>query len=190
MNILRSIEAIFISFVICIMSACTKNASMDIEIIGDSIIDRWDVYADFPSMIIGKHGKGGAGMDFLESFAGKMKGKTVIVLIGTNDNRIWDENYVTAYVEYVGNLSASSVIVVSVLPRAANGDRETINEDIASLNEGLKAWSTQKGWTFVDAYPLFLEDDGHMNMNLYTDGLHLSNLGYDILGDLIKIELK
>ena len=190
MNTRGIVGKILISFAICILSSCAKNDNTDVVLIGDSIIDRWDIQADFPTMIIDKCGKGGARLDYLDSFAGKMKGKTVVVLIGTNDNRNWDESYVDTYMEYADNMLASAVIIVSVLPRAAEGDRVMINEDIANLNEELMSMSIRKGWKYVDAYPQFLGDDGHINDNLYTDGLHLSDFGYGVLGNMIKEALR
>lgn len=160
---------------------CKKEDDITVAFIGDSITERWDLQAAFPCFLTHNYGLSGAGISHVKSLAHKMKGKQVVILIGTNDNHNWDVDYVDTYAEAVINLNALDVTIVSILPRKAKGDRVSINVDIESVNMALKTMAAEYGWKYVDAFPLFLKDDT-INLNCYTDGLHLSAHGYEILG--------
>lgn len=183
-NFLRQV---LITLLTILMNGCQKEDDGVIAFVGDSITERWDLRTYFPNCLTLNYGLNGAGIRYVQSLAGSMQGKKVVVLIGTNDNHNWNEEYIDTYAASVRKLDAKEVIIVSILPRKAKGDRPFINADIEAVNEELKAMSAECGWKFVDVFHLFQEDD-IINWNCYTDGLHLSDYGYEILGhEIIKV---
>lgn len=172
-------------FLAVLLAGCQKEDPETIVFIGDSIIARWDISKEFPVYDIQNKGSSGARLDYIGSLSGRMKGKTVVLLIGTNDSDKWNDAYIEKYGEYVRGLAAREVIVISVLPRLFEGDRPTINDDISVLNNGLMSMSSLNGWKFLDVYPLFIDGE-EIKWNYYSDGLHLSDNGYEILGEQIR----
>lgn len=183
------VRQVLMLLLLVLVIGCKKEDDMVVAFIGDSITERWDLQAAFPSILTQNYGLNGAGISHVKFLAHKMKGKQVVILIGTNDNHNWDVDYVDIYADAVINLNALDVTIVSILPRKAKGDRELINADIESVNTDLKTMAAEYGWKYVDAFPLFLKDDT-INKNCYTDGLHLSAHGYEILGYEIRRVLR
>ncbi len=161
-----------------------EDAALDF--VGDSIIARWDLAESFPSRQVYNFGKSGAGIDYLESMSGRFSGKDVVVMIGTNDNLLYVGEdiipYAGRYILAVEELGAKRVFLYSVLPRCFGTDRDGINADIETFNSIVrKEVSDNPRIVYIDVYSCFIID-GEVNMQLFTDGLHLSSYGYEILG--------
>lgn len=82
----------------------------------------------------------------------------------------------------------TEVVIQSMLPhRGKNATwegREKLqdvpNQRIERLNERLAAIAQVEGATYLNLYPLFVDDTGYLNPALTTDGLHLNEQGYEL----------
>lgn len=153
--------------------------------IGDSIITRWPLDQTFPSQLVYNYGKSGSGITYLEPFAGRFNGEQVVVMMGTNDfPKFYQENidtYVAHYLQTISALTDKTVYLFSVLPRQFKGDPVDVNIIIALFNDRVKKdISDYPNIKYIDVYDDFLDGD-HINYQYYSDGLHLSTYGYEIL---------
>jgi len=169
------------------LAACGDDiADTQPDFIGDSIIARWDIAESFPSRRVHNYGKSGAGIDYIESYAGRFEGREVAVMIGTNDHTLMTESgragYVRRYVDAILGLKADRVYLYSVLPRDFTNDRPEANDNIREFNRMIRSeMAEEPSVTYLDVYNDFLDDDGTINPQLYNDGLHLSPYGYEVL---------
>lgn len=157
-----------------------------IDFIGDSMIERWDLYDYFDTWIARNYGKSGAGIEYVEMLYGKFNKGQIVVMIGSNDNEFFDvtmrEEYACRYIQAIKSLGANKVYLFSVLPCvfSRNGDIEAFNDLIKNK---IKSYSDIE---YIDVYAKFI-DQGAIKKQLYCDGLHLSPLGYQILTDELKV---
>lgn len=153
--------------------------------VGDSLIARWPLDEDFPSQLVYNHGKSGEGIDYLNQFGSTLYGSDVVVIIGTNDLKKISEgdidSYVGVYLDKVSILTNQTIYLYSVLPRDASHDPNDINAKIETFNHQvqtcLKNYPKIK---YLDVYEDFLLD-GKINNQYYSDGLHLTTYGYEVL---------
>lgn len=171
-------------FVMAVMS-CQKEGFNEVSFIGDSIVARWDIKKFFPSTVCENKGLSGSGLDYIQSNSGCMKGKTAVVLFGTNDIEQFSEAYTEAYIQAIRNLLASRTVVISILSRARKGDDENINGFIALFNDDVKRKCASNGWQYVDAYDV-MQNGGNIVWKYFSDGLHLSEQGYEVLSDELR----
>jgi lysophospholipase L1-like esterase len=52
------------------------------------------------------------------------------------------------------------------------------NDDIRTLNEGIRKLAEAKGLTYIDLYPLLLDLDGNLDAAYTSDGIHLNGAAY------------
>lgn len=154
--------------------------------VGDSLIARWDLQASFSSLATTNRGISGSGIAYIERIAGEMRGKNIVVLIGTNDSYMMipsaREAYADRYLAAIDALGADRVYLYEVLPRDFYFDTQETNRDIAAFNSLVRSkLENYPRITYVPVYDLFLADDGNVNVEYYTDMLHLSPQGYQIL---------
>ena len=110
----------------------------------------------------------------------------VFLLIGTNDLSlgVTEADIVSNVREIVDEIHVGSpeteVYVQSVLPRAAEyGEQiESLNVAIQPAIDGVATW--------IDLYPIFLDDDGSIKDDYSNDELHLHGAGYLVWRDAIK----
>jgi lysophospholipase L1-like esterase len=62
-----------------------------------------------------------------------------------------------------------------------------VNEQIEILNNRIKEFLDTLGvdHEYVDAYPLFLRADYEIRQDLFSDGLHPSQEGYELLSQIV-----
>ncbi len=172
-------------FVLLVLISCEQINDSVLCFIGDSIVARWDLKESFPNYITENLGHSGAGINYLLECKSHASGKSIIVLIGTNDIDSFEDGYAERYTSYINSIGAKRTIVISILPRNYSDDDENVNSEILKINTQIKKYVEKYGWIYVDAYP-------HMMINnricesLYTDGLHLSKHGYEILSNSVK----
>lgn len=58
-------------------------------------------------------------------------------------------------------------------------------DEIVDLNAALQAMAQEKGFTYIDLWTPFADEDGHMRRELTNDGLHLLGQGYLVWRDCI-----
>lgn len=164
--------------------------------VGDSIVARWDVGAFFPSRHTVNLGISGIGVERITAQAPQVKGREVVIIIGTNDlGRIKEDGedaYARRYVEILRSLGATRLYVFSILPRAFKGDAADINTKIERVNTAilrqLEAQSMPYA-TYIDAYSDFMRQDHYRN-NYSYDGLHPAPHGYEVLTQRLIQALK
>ncbi|USR90400.1 GDSL-type esterase/lipase family protein [Phormidium yuhuli AB48] len=82
----------------------------------------------------------------------------------------------------------TEVVVQSILPHSGEKAtwegreklREVPNQRIERLNQRLAAIAQVEGATYLNLYPLFVDETGYLNPALTTDGLHLNEQGYEL----------
>lgn len=192
---MKYLHEILVAFAaLFLLSSCSddvKDARLDF--VGDSIVARWDLAEYFPSRLVYNYGKSGAGIEYLESLAGRFAGRNVVVMIGTNNNYLFvetdREDYARRYVDAITALDAKRVYLYSVLPRDFTSDRDDVNDDIAEFNAVVKRMvESMPAIVYMDVYDDFLHD-GNIDFQLYSDKLHLSPYGYEILTKTLLQEL-
>lgn len=175
-----------------LMSSCSGDSISELYFVGDSLVAGWDVKSSFPTYLTHNDGVIGAKVEDILTWNLDYRGKDVVMLVGTNnlgDNRFTSDemrpqfiaDLVAEYKSTIETLAPRRVFVISILPRNFEGNDEYFNRCIKELNAALSQMVVSLGYgTFVDVYDYFLYE-GAMNMDYSLDGLHLNNLGYNIL---------
>lgn len=119
--------------------------------------------------------------DFEDSEA--FENKSCFLLCGVNDLMSpYSEKYIyDNYRELIPLLEEKfkKLFIISLLPTSYS----SLNEKIKNVNYFLKE---NYSLNFIDIYREFLANDEKLIENIYTvDGIHLSNLAYDILNQKI-----
>lgn len=179
--------------------SCSSDINPKICFIGDSITHLWDVDFYFPDYFPANHGVNRAKIEDVFTWdLSECKDVPTVIMIGTNNlnaaaksdshkEAFWG-TYVEKYMKLLKQIEASNYVVISILPR----DREykengALNSYIKVLNDSLeRTLDHQKiKSAFVNAYPHFLKDSAIIR-EYYSDGLHLSEEGYDLLSSLVR----
>jgi lysophospholipase L1-like esterase len=116
-----------------------------------------------------------------------LKPSQIFLMIGTNDlcyNRPIPRivaNYRGILERFRDELPGTTVYVESVLPFnetmfPENGLRN--NDEIRDLNKEIKLLAKQYRYPFIDLTSAFVDEDGRLNKEYTTDGLHLNKAGY------------
>ena len=168
----------------------------DIVFLGNSITAEgkdWSERLSYPN--IKNRGIGG---DVTEGVLARIdeityfKPKAVFLLIGIND--LWNNTPNVPSVEYISSniIKISNVInkispntkiyIQTILPV----EKEVYKENIISINSILKQAQNKNPYKIIDLYSVFVNDQGTIKSELSTDGVHLSEKGYDIWTKFIK----
>jgi lysophospholipase L1-like esterase len=89
----------------------------------------------------------------------------------------------------------SQIVFQSILPHAGASaswegrDRllKLSNIRIRELNRKLAAIAATEGISFLDLYPIFVNEQGNLRPSLSTDGLHLNYQGYVVWRSALEI---
>jgi len=189
MKIKQSIYAALMTLIGLLFAGC--NDELDerttLHFIGDSLVARWDLQGSFSSLATYNHGLSGSGISYIERLAGSMSGKNVVVITGTNDNRMMTDDiqrreYASRYIAAIEALGAAHIYLYEVLPRDFDGDRADINNDISAFNSEIRDMLRGSDHiTYLTAYDDFIGNDGKIIVEYYSDRLHLSPQGYERL---------
>ena len=160
--------------------------------VGDSLTmyGLWDEF--FPDVTVVNRG---IGSDITEGVLNRLdtvvsaKPEKVFLMIGTNDvARRIDRNIIVSNMDAIldelsNELPNAQIFVESVLPRTSK-----YTEDIEALNKEYKELCAKRdNVTYIDMYPLYLDDNGNPNAELFaSDGYHMSGAGYSLWIDQIQ----
>ena len=158
---------------------------------GSSSMRFWDhsIRQDFAPLPIISRGFGGSNMNdvlaHLDGLILKHKPRAVIIYEGDNDIAQGVpvgavlETFEKVVTRILDEDSEIRIYLISVKPSIA---RKSLWGDMALVNQGMHAISKQKNNVFyIDVATPMLNPDGSRNHDLYvSDGLHLSQAGYDI----------
>jgi len=191
-------------FCILILGSCGIDDNFtEVCFVGDSITFLWDVEYYFPSFVTHKHGVGGARIENLDGWdLSECRGIPTVFLMGTN-NIGWvsykDSNAVQSREAFVKELmprldriSANPLIYVSILPRNSKDKQgNEANKNINLQNKLILDSLENSGLSFkyVNAFDAFLDSNFEIKKTLFTDGVHLSAEGYELLTDLVQKKL-
>lgn len=167
--------------------ACDNEQMENIAFIGDSEVARWDLKRFFPTRIVENLGHSGAGIEYVESLAGKFRDRTVVVIIGTNDLYTLiggdSHQYALRYVDAIKGLEAKRTYLYSIFPRNFASDKVDFNKLIPPLNDEIRSSIADDETVcylpvFDNLYSSITES---INWQYSYDGLHLNDLGYELI---------
>lgn len=165
--------------------------------VGDSITDMWDIEKYFGTYSLTKRAKSGAKIDdALKWDYTACHGNPAVVLIGTNHlhfkdsvNAEFTSYFDRQYIDLLEKIDASKYYIISILPRSYRNESpkyEIVKKVNKSIQDTLSNSSFE--YTYVDVYSSFLANDT-INNDLFIDGLHPSEEGFDILSDALRKKL-
>ncbi|HZG37065.1 MAG TPA: GDSL-type esterase/lipase family protein [Nodosilinea sp.] len=109
--------------------------------------------------------------------------QTIHVMAGINDlkNGVPEAEVLDNLYQMMARLKQqhpqAQLVVYSILPTRI---RELPSDRIQRVNQRLATLAMHQGATFVDLHPAFSDSQGLLRLDLTTDGLHLSPLGYSL----------
>ncbi len=166
--------------------------------LGDSITQDYPVSEFYSDEHVYNRGIGGdtteGVLKRLDVSVFELQPKTVVMLIGTNDFALLDATpeMVSANIERIITMIKAfdptiEIILESIYPVNPKIDPFTVgkrtNSSIMKTNMMLKQLSHV---TFVDVYPLLIDQDGNLDRAYSHDGLHVNMKGYRMITDVIK----
>lgn len=125
--------------------------------------------------------------DRLHFFA-RTRPSKIYVMAGTNDLRQGQSdtvilNNIQAIVQRLRqNHPQGEIVVQSILPTR---NTRISNDRIRRLNQNIAAIARREGGAFLDVHALFTDEEGELRSDLTTDGIHLSDRGYEVWRSLL-----
>ena len=163
---------------------------------GSSSMRFWDhsIHRDFAPMPIISRGFGGSNINdllvHLDAIVLKHRPGAVIIYEGDNDLAqgvpvtVVLETFEKVVARILDDNAETRIYLISVKPSIA---RESLWAEMVEVNQGIQTISKSKENVFyVDVATPMLNSDGSRNPDLYvSDGLHMSQAGYDIWRDVV-----
>ena len=163
-----------------------KDFNCDIDFVGDSITEGYDVKRFYKEYKVANRGISGDTTDMLltrmEVSAFNLEPKIISLMIGTNNLDTCMNNYEAILQGFNEHLPNTQVVVASILPRRG----EDLCKKIEENNIEIEKLSTKYAYTYVNLYTLFITDDYKVNESLFKDGLHPNKKGYQLITDNLK----
>jgi len=183
-------------------SVIYSQLPVDFVFLGDSIIERWELYAYFNKynkVLINR----GIGSDItfymlkrFEADVIQLKPKCVVILGGVNNtvnlNSGQDANSILC--ETISDISKMiemcslhdiKLALCSILP--TKKENTEMNKLIKRINESYRELAKSKQQIYVDFYTEFTDSDGiSLKNNIAEDGIHPGAFGYSIMKKVLK----
>lgn len=167
--------------------------------LGDSIFEQYDLdkfYKDMP--VVNSGISGNKTTDILNNMEERLyvyNPSKVFLMIGTNDfalNISTDDtvkNIGKIIEDIKKNRPYAEIYVQSIYPVNKSDDEkidlDTVsdrnNEDIKSINDGIKEICKEKDVTYMNIYDLLLDEDGNLKLDYTVEGLHINDDGYEVI---------
>lgn len=161
--------------------------------IGDSLTECYDFKKHFPSLNIINEGVSAYTtltiLTKLNEYLIKHNPDVIFLLIGANDLELTNltANEIIVNIKLIiKRIKAKNkdikIYLQSVYPVDCNikpfsvGKRK--NEDIVFINNHIK---TIKDVTYIDMHKILKNDEGKLNSNYTYDGIHINDLGYEVI---------
>ena len=181
---------------------CTEMTKLNVAknenyvLLGDSITDWYPVSEYFDDTIpVVRSGKAGFQtkdiLERVEDMVIKYNPTKVFILIGTNDLEGVHKEQILENIESIiktikQERPKAEIYFESILPvnntdaskikPATVGNRD--NDYIVTVNKEIKEICKKQKVNYLDVYKEFVDDNNQMKLNYTADGLHLSELGY------------
>ncbi len=196
---MKKIHIILVLIILNISISCEKQSyTKDVLFLGDSHVFGWDIEYYFPYINYQKIGIGGARISDLIEYT-KDDYKTAVIIAGTNDvvsyfntkSDGYKQEFLQDYWSSIKNLDPAKVIVVSIFPMIEQNSKQGINEIIDEFNNMLKNMvDTTSNTLYLDVNTSLQSEDGQLDCSYAdTKGVHLNNLGYELLSKLVSQKL-
>ncbi len=176
--------------------------------LGDSIFEFYNLDKFYDGMPIVNSGiSGNTTVDILndlENRVYKYNPSKIVLMIGTNDlvletsNDEIVENISKIIDKIKKNRKYAEIYVQSIYP-VNNGDDEKINhsmvnirtnENIKYINQKLENLCVEKKIHYMDIYSLLADEEGNLKLEYTTEGLHITDEGYQVITEAVKEILK
>lgn len=188
----------------------TKEVEKEVQVVpdnylflGDSLTDYFYLESYFPNQPVVNSGIAGNTTDqILASMKTRVydyNPSKIFLLIGTNDLR--DGKSQEAVVQNIEkiieeiqiNRKQAEIFVESLYPvnasvSSAVGIRS--NETIQNINAQLQEYCNEKDLTYIDLYAKLQDEQGNLQTQYTVDGLHLSDMGYQVVAEVLQEYLK
>ena len=170
--------------------------------LGDSIFQRYNLekfYEDMPVINSGISGNKTTDiLNNMEERVYKYNPSKVILMIGTNDySSISNEDTVKNIGKIIDgikeNRKYAEIYVQSIYPVNKNVNNGVSvdgrnNEDIRTMNEGIKKLCEEKEVTYMNIHDLLTDEDGNLKEEYTGDGLHLNDSAYTVVtAEVMKV---
>lgn len=180
----------------------------NIVFLGDSIFCNYDVNEYFEGRHVVNSGISGHRttnvLKEMENRVYRYNPSVVFILIGTNDmlDNLSNEETVINVGKIIDDIKKNrpntKINVISIFPVNTSDDSKVIhsmvktrnNEDINTMNKGIKKICKEKKVTYIDVNSLLLDSDKKLDINYTTDGLHINSDGYKIITEKLNSYLK
>lgn len=168
--------------------------------LGDSITELYNLDKYFSGLSVVNSGiSGNTTEDILKDMKNRVydyNPSKVFLLIGTND-LIHDisvddiaSNIEKIISEIKDNKPQAKIYVESVYPINYNLNKKMVNkrnnDDIMKINEKIKKYCEDNGYTYINMYDSLLDGDGNFSEEYTDDGLHPNENGYEIITKELK----
>ncbi len=176
--------------------------------LGDSITDGYDLNKYFEGYPVVNSGvNGNTTTDILKDMEGRVyryNPTKLFLLIGTNDLKKMDQEEIISNIhkiidEIQEHRPYCEIYLESIYP-VNNTEEEKIdhdmvtedrkNEDIEEINEALEKIAEEEKITYLDLYSLLVDEEGNLNLDYTTEGLHISDEGYALITEEIMKYIK
>jgi len=181
-----------------------KQGHVDLLLIGDSITHMWGGVPEEQTI----HGRGdylwdkyfgsrnavnlGFGWDRTQHVLWRfdhgeidgIKPKVAVVMIGTNNMGTNSTDDIVTGIDTIVSqlrhkLPKTKILLLGIFPRDQKPDTRS-RKQIAEVNERISVLGKEKGITYMDLGPKFLEPDGTISAEIMPDFLHPSAKGFGI----------
>ncbi len=170
----------------------------DIVFLGNSITQQGGDWSDkFGRNDIKNRGIGGDVTDGVLARLGEIchaKPKAVFLMIGINDINNWHNDWGIPSPEYVGQnipkitkaihkgSPRTKIYVQTVLPT----DLPPVKDAIVKVNNMIRSAEKKGHYIVIDLYSAFAGPEGFIKPELTTDGIHLTQAGYDLWVSMVE----
>lgn len=172
-----------------------KDGYTNYLFLGDSITEYYDLDKYFPNLPVVNSG---IISNTTEDILNDMKNRVynynpskVFILIGTNDlrdDRSVDEivNNIKKIIEEIKeNRKETEIYLESIYPVNEKVNKKGVegrkNADIKEINNQLEKYAKKENITYINIYNKLVDDEGLLNEDYTTDGLHINEDGYKII---------
>lgn len=106
-----------------------------------------------------------------------------VLLIGTNNIKSALKNYEEILQEIKQVSPQTKMIIQSIYPTA--DDYAKRNKKIVEVNAELNVFAQKYGYDYADVHSVLKDENGELNQEFTTDGLHLNEKGYQRVTDTL-----